>query len=56
MRWGEWALEARGGDTVQQALGHECHLLLRIKALVWVLGKVIGELVEGFRVELDTEE
>lgn len=30
----QWVLEARRGETVQQTLGRECHLLLRVKATV----------------------
>lgn len=56
MRGGEWVLGARGGDTVHPALSRECRLLLRVKALGWALEEVIGELIKGFRVELDTEK
>lgn len=49
VKGGEWVLEAWGGETVQQALGHECHLLLRVKALAWALGEVIVEFIRGIQ-------
>lgn len=56
MRGVECVLGVRGEDTVQPALGCECLLLLRVKALGWALEEVIGEHIKGFRVELDTEK
>lgn len=52
----ERLLEARGGENVQPARGHGCHLLLKVKAAAVDLGEITSELIRGLHAEWGTEE